>query len=225
MAGGELEPAFHHALVFIHVVRLGARHGAGCNPHGCRLPGRQPTADRRIRRGRAGGEIVLEIACHFHPLRRRAQRQKALAHFRALRLDPVHRRPEGGEPPRPAAIAGEGAVRNAAVENRQAGAGPLGLAEQVGPDLGLHHQHHRGPQAAQHPAHGENVIHGRKEDPVHHPVQFGLRRGVARQRAGGDEKPGTGKCGAKPAHQLQRAQHFPHRNRVQPDGALAGLSK
>ena len=76
---------------------LAAIHtAAGCRAASQRLTGESGAAAR-------ASKSYLKLPATFHPLRRRAQRQKALAHLLALRQDPVRRRQTAREEPRPAA--------------------------------------------------------------------------------------------------------------------------
>ena len=70
MAGRQLPKGGDHGIVFIHVSRGGRRHGAGGDPDLGGLHAVEQALYRRVRRQGTGLEIVLEIARHFHPLRR-----------------------------------------------------------------------------------------------------------------------------------------------------------
>ncbi len=108
--------------------------------------------------------------------------------------------------------------------SQQTGAGTLGLAKQIGPDLGFHYDHQRGPQRAQHTPHGEDVIDGRIKH-TGHIAQ--LQRGglVSGQGGNGNENRRARQRLAQLAHQFHRSHGFAHGNGMQPNRARDGLSK
>ena len=159
MGAAQLQMRGDHGVVFIDVARLRRRHGAGGDPH----RSAPPAAHSRTGEPAAAAwrlEIVLEIAAVAHAGGRGAQGEEAFAHGRRLRQHQVGAGEHRAQDPRQAAVAREGAVGDAAVDDGQRGARALGLAEEVGPDLGFRHHHHRRLQRAQHAPHREHVSTG-----------------------------------------------------------------
>ena len=150
--------------------------------------------------------------------RNRARISSVCARMRIRRGQ--HRREEPAQGP----VAGKGPVGNTPVHNRQAGAGTLDLAEEVGPDLRLHDDHNGGLERAQDPAHREDVIHRRVEHAIGQPSQFFAGDGAAGQGRGGNEQAAARKLRPQPAQKTERRQHFAYRNRVQPYGSRTSPS-
>ena len=135
----------NYGVVFVHIAGEGGRHGAGGNPHLHRRQALHQRANGRAGRRLAGLEVVLQIARYPHLCRRGAGGQEAFPHGLALHQDGVRLPQHGAEEGAQFDVAGEGAVRNAAVNQEQARPGVLGFAEEVRPDLRLRHHHQRRP--------------------------------------------------------------------------------
>ena len=222
MALGHGAVRVEHRGVFIGVAGSG-RHGAGSDPDVFWPQPRQPRHHRRVRRRRAGVEVVFEIAGGAHRGRPRAEREIPLAHLVALDQNSVGRRQHRAEQPGQPLVAREGAVGNTRVDDGQRGAGPLRFPKEVGPDLGFRGDHQRRVQPPQHAAHGKYVIHGRIENTIGQFPQLVLRGGLPGDGSRGNEQLGSWELGAHAAEEIERTQNFAHRNRVQPDRPRTGL--
>ena len=122
-------------------------------------------------------------------------------------------------------IFGQGLIGNAPVDDRQAGAGALNLAEQIRPDFGFRNHYQSGLQRAEDAAHDEDVVHGREEDSIGDAAEFLVGGGASGQRRGGNEEARIGKLGAQSPGEFQAGQNFAHGNCMQPDCAGTNLSK
>jgi hypothetical protein len=223
-AGGDLLEGRYDGGVFIGIAGSGGRHGAGGDPDGARLKAFEEAADRRFRRGLAHFEIVFEIAGGERVIRRCADANPALPHVFALRQQQIDLREHAAEEPAQRAIAAEGAVGDAAVDQQQARAGALGLAKQVGPDLGFHNDDQRRPQRPQHAPHGEDVIERGVED-ARRVAQLLVGGMVSGQGGDGDEDRRARQAEAQLPDQFHRRNGFADGNGVQPNRAGDGLSK
>src|SRR5581483_3357438 len=150
----------------------------------CRPNAIEKRADGGIGGGAARLEIVLEIAGGTDVLRRRTDVYECFADRLALGEDDVgmieHMPKEPGE----AQIPRRGPIGDAAVDDDQAGADALRLAEQGWPDFRFGYHDHRGAQPPQDAADGEDVIDGSIKYAGGELGQLFVGRGFAGERRG-----------------------------------------
>lgn len=123
------------------------------------------------------------------------------------------------EEPAEAQVAGQGAVRDAGVGEQEARARAAGFAEQIGPDLGLHHDEERRAEAAQDAAHGEAVVERRVEDGVGQAGQPFLAESAAGESCCRDVDGNAGQKRAEAAEEDGGGERFSDADGMQPDGA------
>ena len=116
-------------------------------------------------------------------------------------------------------VAGERALRDAAVDEHRGHAALAALAQQHRPDLGLHHHEQPRPDDVQGAADGEAPVEREVEDAV----EVGQRPGhlVAGHRRRRQEQLQARVAGLELADEGARGQRLPHRHGVDPDRLVA----
>jgi hypothetical protein len=125
----------------------------------------------------------------------------------------------GREKPTPGLILRPGAIGDAAVNNRQANAGTVDFAVEIGPDLGLEDNHQGGPDGSQDAPHARYVVDGSVENAID---QSGgqTKRGFASGNCTGREIKGNFRLGgAQLPNQGNGGGDLTDRDRMQPDAA------
>ena len=111
-----------------------------------------------------GSELVLQVAADLYFARRDAEGAQAAGGFFALRQEEAdvlrHAEPERGEP----ASAGEGAVANTGVDDRDGDALAVALRENTRPEFAFDEQEQSGLENAEVGADGEGEVKGEEED-------------------------------------------------------------
>lgn len=216
-AGGKGEEGVKDGAVLVGVVRGGGGHGGGRDPDRGRLQG----VEKLLNVGRdfcgIRIEIVLEVSGDFDVFG--AERAVARGGGGVLGEDEVGEGEDVAEETAEAEVAGEGAVRDAGVDDEEAGAVAAGFAKEVGPDFGFGNDEERGADAAEDAAHGEAVVDGSEEDAVGQGGELLLADGASGEGGCGDVKRDAGEGLPQAAEEGDGGEGFADADGVQPDGA------
>lgn len=216
-AGGKGEEGVEDDAVLVGAARGGGRHGGGGDPDGRGL-------ERVEKFPNIGGdlhgiriEVVLEISGNFDS--GRPEGAVTGGGGAVLGEDEVGQGKDAAEEPAEAEVAGKSPVRNAGVDDEEAGAVAAGFAKEVGPDFGFGDDEKRGPEAAQHAAHGEAVVDGGEKDTVGEAGEFFFADGAARESGSGDIEGHGRQAVPEPAEKRHGGEDLADADGMQPDGA------
>ena len=148
-----------------------------------------------------------------------AERDDPPGRLLALHAEPLDVVEDAAEEAADEGVAGERALRDAAVDEHRGHPALAALAQQHRPDLGFHHDEQAGPDDVQGPADREAPVEREVEDPV----DVGQRPGhfVAGHRRRRQEQLQARVSGLQLTDEGARGQRLPHRDGVDPDGFVA----
>ena len=157
---------------------------------------------QRLGRGALGHRVELEVAGDPDPVGRGTQGQDPLRLGLSLHEEEVDLREHPAEERANPPIAPEGAVRDAAVHHRHAGAAPVRLVDEVGPQLRLDQDQQRRVEGRERLAHRPRPVERGVEEPVQVARRLGRRprcrwswSWTGRGRGRGSARAGLGRRG------------------------------
>ena len=214
-----LNEGVEREVVLVGVARIDAGHGGGGDDDVGGLVLLYPGGDFGGGLEAGGVEVVFEISAEVEAFGGRAELGVAVDVLLGLGVDGVGDVENRLEKPAEFAVAGEGAVGNAGVDDEETGAGTFGFAPEVGPDFGLHDEDEAGLDGAHDAADGEAEIEGGVEDAVADAGEFFQGEGVTGGGGDGDVEGRVGEAAAHFAQEGAGGDDFADRDGVQPDAA------
>ena len=172
------------------------------------------------RRRRQLERIELQAAGDRDVRRVGAEVDQTPRRFLALHAEPIDVAEHAAEKRAHQAVARVRAGRDAPVDHHRLDAAAAALAQEVGPDLGLHHDEEPRPHQAQRAADDEGPVEREVEDRVD------VRQAAARHLLPGDRRRGQEQTQPRITRlevggERARGQRLTDRHRVDPDGFLA----
>ena len=210
--------------------RLFAPHGAAGDDDG---PARrdpeepqQALARFAVRAARAGRRrrlerIELQAAGHGHPRRVRAEIDQTAGRLLALHAEAIDVGQHAAEERANQAVARVRPRRDAAVDDGGLHPALAAFAEQVGPDLGLHHDEEPRLHQAEGAAHDERPVERKVEHGVHDAAEAGLGDLLSRNGGRRQKEPQARVARLEIRRQRARRERLADRHGVNPDGLLA----
>lgn len=219
----EAEEGVEYGVVLVGVAVERGGHGGGGDPDG----GGPERVEKllNISRDFCGIriEIVFEISGDFDLFR--AHGAVAGGGGGVLGEDEIGEGEDVAEEAAEAEIAGEGAVRDAGVDDEETGAVAAGFAKEVGPDFGFGDDEKRGTEAAEDAAHGKAVVDGGEEDAAGEARQFFFADVASGEGGGGDIDGHAGEGALEAAQERDGGEDFADADGMQPDGSGGGRTE
>lgn len=208
-----------HDIVFIHIRRVEARHGAGGDPNRARpeLFNRRGDQPGRLAANERG--IVFEIAENGDFVRRCADLDISFAILLALHENGVGTIEYVPEHESQAAISRQGFIGDAAVDDQKRATGSLDFTIKRGPDFGFEDDDCRWTDAPQYATDGECVVDWRVKNSVGEIGQLLFGDRTAGNGSDGDVERSAWAFMAQPLDQAHGGDDLAHRDRMQPDCA------